>query len=125
MFGLNAQYRHIKTRRRAAAALLALVLNVTLVPCAMALGAVEEAHDCCPPEIRLDAAECCAIDDVTHNARGARVLLDEDGGTEVLLVSTFVDVAVPVRVGNIEATGPPDPPDRAIPVYKLNCVYLK
>ena len=125
MFGRNSQHRHVTTRRRAAAALLALVLNVTLVPCAMALDAVEDAHDCCPPEIRLDVAECCVIDDVTHDVRGARILLDEDGGAEVLVVSTFADVAVPVRVGNIEATGPPDPPDRAVPVYKLNCVYLK
>jgi hypothetical protein len=125
MFRRIAQHTHLRTRRRAAAALLALVLNVTLVPCAMALQPVEEPHDCCPPEVRLDAAECCVIDDVTHDARGARSLVDDDGGADVLLVATFADVAVPARVGNIEATGSPDPPDRAIPVYKLNCVYLK
>jgi hypothetical protein len=125
MFRLIAQHRLFTTRRRAAAALLALVLNVTLVPCAMALEAVEEAHDCCPPEIHLDAAECCLIDDVTHDARGTRIWLDEDGGAEVLLLPAFADVVAPVRDHGIEATGPPDPPLRAIPVYKLNCVYLK
>lgn len=125
MFGQTAQHRRLTTRRSAAAALLALVLNATLVPCAMALEPVEEPHDCCPPEIRLDAAECCVIDDVTHDARGARSVVDEDGGADVLLVSTFADNVVPVRVRSIEATGPPDPPDRVIPVYKLNCVYLK
>ena len=125
MPGLIAQHSHSTTRRRAAAALLALVLNLTLVPCAMALEAVEETHDCCPPEIRLDAAECCVIDDVTHDARGARIWLDEDGGADALLMPAFTDAVVPVLVGDNEATGPPDPLVRAVPVYKLNCVYLK
>ena len=51
-----------------AAVLLALVLNMAILPCAMAVEAAEEAHDCCPPEIRLDASECCVIDDATLDA---------------------------------------------------------
>ena len=49
----------------------------------MALEAAEEQHDCCPPEIRLDAMECCVIDDVTHDARGSRLWLDDDGSAEI------------------------------------------
>ena len=125
MFGLITQHQHFAAPRRAAAVLLALVLNVTLVPCAMALEAVEEQHDCCPPEIRLDAMECCDLDDVTHDARGTRLWLDDDRGAEVLLVPAFADVDLPTQIRGPTSTGPPSSPPRAVPVYKLNCVYLK
>ena len=125
MFGLIAQFRQFRAPRRAAAVLLALILNVTLVPCAMALEAAEEQHDCCPPEIRLDAMECCVIDDVTHDARGSRLWLDDDGSAEALLATTFVEAGLPTRIRGPESTGPPRSPPRVVPVYKLNCVYLK
>ena len=125
MFGVIAQYQHFKATRRAAALLLALVLNVTLVPCAMALEAAEEQHDCCPPEIRLDAMECCVIDDVTHDARGARLWLDDDSSAEVMLAPKFVDIDLPRQIRGPQPTGPPELPPRAVPVYKLNCAYLK
>lgn len=126
MKGLFAQHRYFTTPRRAAAVLLALVLNATVVPCAMALEADDDAHDCCPPEIRLnDAAACCVIDDVTHDTRSTRLFLDDDGGADALLSMACIDVVVPADLCDAEATGPPRPPSPAVPVYKLNCVYLK
>ncbi len=125
MFRLIAKYQHLRAPRRAAAVLLALVLNVTLVPCAMAFEAAEDQHDCCPPEIRLDAMECCVIDDVTHDARGSRLWQDDDGSAKALLAPVFAEADLPAQIRGPESTGPPISPPRAVPVYKLNCVYLK
>ena len=53
--------------RRGAALLLAVLLNLALMPCTMALEVVEDshhAHDCCPPKPQLDSSECCDPDDV-------------------------------------------------------------
>lgn len=125
MFLPGSQPRRSPVPRRAAALLLALVLNVTLVPCAMALQPAEDAHDCCPPETRLDAVDCCTLDDVTHDTRSARTWSDDDKGIELPLAPAFAAVAIPARGSGAEATGPPGHSFGVVPVYKLNCAYLK
>jgi predicted component of type VI protein secretion system len=125
MFRVIAQHNRFSASRRVAAVLLALILNVTLVPCTMAIEAAEEAHDCCPPELQLDASECCAMDDATLEARGVRLGLDDDNGAELLIAPAFADALAPRCVHSPEATGPPDTFVHPVPVYKLNCAYLE
>ena len=71
--------------RRAAAVLLAAFLNLALLPCSMAFDVVEESHDCCPPEIELNASDCCEVGDANIDTRGgsfepdAGGVVDEEG----------------------------------------------
>jgi hypothetical protein len=125
MFRVIAQHRRFAAQRRVSAVLLALILNLALLPCLMAVEAAEEAHDCCPPEIRLDASDCCVIDDATLDARGARLWLDDDGGAEILVAPLFAEVLVPRHAGSPPPTGPPDTPVRKVSVHKLNCSYIE
>lgn len=125
MFRVIAQHSRFAAQRRVAAVLLALVLNMALLPCAMAVEAAEEAHDCCPPEIRLEASECCVIDDATLEARGARLSPDDDNGAEILVAPAFADARVLRYVGTPASTDPPDPPVRTVAVHKLNCSYTE
>lgn len=125
MFRMIAQHSRFTTQRRGAAALLALILNVTLLPCAMAIEAAEEAHDCCPSEIQLDASECCVADDATLDARGARLWLDDDSGAEVLVAPAFTSAPALRIVRSPVATGPPDPLVRKVAAHKLNCAYIE
>lgn len=125
MFRVIAQHSRFAARRHAAAVLLALILNVTLVPCTMAIEAAEEAHDCCPPEILLDAAECCVADDATLDARGVRLLMDDDSGPEILVAPSFADPLTLRQVRSPVPTGPPDVLVRKVPVHKLNCAYIE
>ena len=64
--------------RRVAAVLLAVFLNLALVPCTMAVEVVGEGHDCCPPELRLDPSECCQIDVGSSDARTGAIKIDFD-----------------------------------------------
>jgi hypothetical protein len=125
MFRVIAQHRRFAARRRAAAVLLALILNVTLVPCTMAIETAEEAHDCCPPEIRLDASDCCVVDDATLDARGARLWLDDDSGPDVLVAPAFADPLALRHVHSPVATGPPDALVRKVALHKINCAYIE
>ena len=125
MFRIIAQHSSFSGQRRVAAVLLALILNVTLLPCAMAIEAAQEAHDCCPPEIQLDASECCVADDAALDARGVRLLLDGDDGAEILIAPAFTDAMAPRFVRSPIATGPPDPFVRKVAVHKLNCTYIE
>ncbi len=125
MFRVFSQHRRFSAPRRAAAVLMALVLNVTLVPCTMAVEAAADGHDCCPPEIRLDPSDCCVVDDAAHDARSARFSLDDDGGFDVPPGPGHVHQALPDPAAGPEATGPPLRAYRTTPVYKLNCAYLK
>lgn len=125
MFRVMAQHRRFAARRRVAAVLLALVLNMAILPCAMAVEAAEEAHDCCPPEIRLDASECCVIDDATLDARGARFSLDDDNGAEILVAPVFADALALRYVGSPASTDPPDPLIGKVALHKLICTYIE
>ena len=112
-------------QRRVGAFLLAVSLNLAVVPCTMALEVVEQGHDCCPPEVQLEASECCELDDVSVDARtgilepGDEPETDSPGGyaaTDAFSNGLFRHTA---------GVDPPDLPDYSPPIYKLNCVYLK
>jgi hypothetical protein len=114
-----------RTPRRATALLLALILNVALVPCSMALEVVEQGHDCCPPELRLDAADCCLLDDAVLDTRCQASWEDESAEGDLLGAVLLAAYVPDGQAAYLRATGPPGPPARAIPIHKLNCVYLK
>ncbi len=106
---------------------LAVILNLTLLPCALALEAfeaVEDAHDCCPSEINLEAFECCEIDDASLDTRGNALKTDESGDTDIAPGPSFMDLGDPAAAAWLATTGPPDAPPRAVSLHKLNCVYL-
>ncbi|HSG96683.1 MAG TPA: hypothetical protein VLA11_01715 [Woeseiaceae bacterium] len=119
-----AKSNGFRTRRRAAAVLLAAFLNLALLPCSMAFEVVEEAHDCCPPTLELNPSECCEVADANVGQRGGKLDIDLDPDFEPAPVRTATD-------GNLLATrycfatvGPPDRPARAVSLHKLNCVFL-
>ena len=125
MFRVIAQHSRFTAQRRVAAVLLALILNVAILPCAMAIEVAEEAHDCCPPEIQLEASECCVIDDATLDARGVRLGLDGDNGADLLLAPVYAVALEAQYLRNSATTGPPDTLLPPVPVHKLNCAYLE
>lgn len=118
-----AHFRRFAATRSAAALLLTFVLNMALVPCAMAIEVVAEEHDCCPPELRLEPADCCEVDDGSVQSRGTTV--EFDGGDEVSAVHGYA-LLVPALSGrSAPAADPPDPPDTRPDRNALFCVYLK
>lgn len=100
--------------------MLLLCLNLAFLPCAMALEVAEEPHDCCPPTIELQQSECCELDDLTVDQR--------EGKTFDVAVIGPTQYHAPVpAILPIEARVAP-PPDAAIapvPIYIVNCVFLK
>ena len=108
-------------RRRLVAALLALVLNFALVPCTMAVEVVEEGHDCCPPELRLEAADCCEIDDGNVVARSGTIEFDDD---DAAASHGYVDLLTSPASRTCKVTDPPDPPGYYTDLNTLYCVYL-
>jgi hypothetical protein len=110
--------------RRTAAILLAVCLNLALVPCTMALEVVEEGHDCCPPELRLDPSECCEVDDASVDARSGLLKLDDNGDVDDESAPAYGSLAAAPMGFHFATTGPPEPPPRSVALHKLNCVYL-
>ncbi|NCF16381.1 MAG: hypothetical protein GWP62_13785 [Gammaproteobacteria bacterium] len=104
----------VPASRRVYAVLIAALLNLALVPCAMALEVIEEGHDCCPAEVNLELPECCELDDVSVDKR--------DGLLELWDAPDTDDVAPDPR--SYSASDPPDPPGRAEARHKLFCIYL-
>ncbi|MBT8107340.1 MAG: hypothetical protein KJP17_03850 [Gammaproteobacteria bacterium] len=114
--------RQREGRRGAAALLLAVFLNLALVPCTMALEVVEEGHDCCPPELNLEALECCELDDVSLDTRVASKFDADD----VAVVVAQPPLPAPIAARAHESiVDPPDPPDCRPDLNKLYCVFLK
>ena len=108
-------------RRRFAAVLLALVLNFALVPCTMAIEVVDEGHDCCPPELRLEAADCCEIDDGSVDTRRGTIDFDEDDASAT---ASYVDLLTSPTGRDVGVADPPDPPRYRLDRNALYCVYL-
>lgn len=117
-----ASNRQGRGRRGVAALLLAVFLNLALVPCTMALEVVEEGHDCCPPELNLEALECCELDDVSIDSRGASKCDADDA--DISLPSAPVGASLLATALCRVATDPPDPPDLSPDLNALFCVYL-
>lgn len=122
MIQLFGKHFNLTFSRKGGAVLLAFWLNLALLPCAMAMEVPDEGHDCCPPTIELQQADCCDLDDITLDKRDADF---EDSG-EVLVATT--DSAWPSLQTlslNWQAAKPPDPGNHSPPLHKLFCVYLK
>lgn len=118
-----ARNRRFAAPRSVAAVLLALVLNAALIPCTMAIEVVEDGHDCCPPELRLDSSECCEVDDGNVQARAGTVEFDK---SDTLSPAPDYAALLPAVVTRYAAAAdPPDPPDHRADLNALFCVYLK
>ena len=121
MIQVFARIREYKARRGVAALLLAVCLNLALVPCTMALEVVEEGHDCCPPELKLEPAECCQLDEATLDIRSTSKFDDDDRDAIVAPASPPArSLAQPL----LAVVDPPDPPDLNPDLNALFCVYL-
>lgn len=118
-----AQHFGFSAPRRVLAVLLAVFLNLALVPCTMALEVVEKGHDCCPPELSLSSYECCAVDDVSVDRRDGSIDFD-NADVEMAAIPEHQDVSTAASMRYIAAPDPPDPPERSLALHKLNCVYL-
>ena len=112
-------------QRRVGAFLLAVSLNLALVPCTMALEVVEQGHDCCPPELQLDASECCELDDASVDARTGLFEPDDQPEPGSLSSNAFADALNNGQYRHTIGVDPPDLPGISPPLYKLNCVYLR
>jgi hypothetical protein len=120
-----AQNWTVPGRRRVGALLLALCLNLAIIPCAMALEVVEQGHDCCPPEIQLEAVECCELDAVSIDARSGTLGPFDPPDSDAMPASwPFQDLST-APAHHWSSVGPPDPPDDFPPLHELFCVYLK
>jgi hypothetical protein len=111
-------------RRRVSALLLAVSLNLAIVPCTMALEVVEQGHDCCPPELRIESSECCELDDASVDARSGLLETDDQPESVALLGHALAQTLNDWRVRYTIGVDPPDPPAHSPTLYKLNCAYL-
>ena len=112
-------------RRRVSAVLLAICLNLALVPCTMALEVVEQGHDCCPPEIQIESSECCELDDASVDARSGKLELDDSPDQDALPSLAFSEAFIAAPARHPASVDPPDPPGYSPPLYDLYCSYLK
>ena len=117
-----SKLRQLEARRGVAALLLAAILNLALVPCTMALEVVEDAHDCCPPELKLEPSDCCELDEVSIDVRGA-AKFDADELEALPLSEPFGANSVATVLWRA-AVDPPDPPELRPDLNALFCVYL-
>ena len=119
-----AQNLAFSASRRVCAVLLAVFLNLAVLPCAMALEEIEERHDCCPPELNLQPSECCDIDDLNLDSRGGKLKLNDSTDVEVFAAGAGTESIVLAPVRHHASVDPPDPPPDAQPLHKLFCSYL-
>jgi len=110
--------------RRVYAVLLAVFVNLALLPCATALEVVEEAHDCCPPELNLESSECCEVDDATVDKREGVLKPWDSPDSDDLATDASGMRVVPAPARRLSAADPPDPPPYAQPLHELFCIYL-
>jgi len=110
--------------RRVWAVLLVALLNLALVPCAMALEVIEEGHDCCPPELKLELPQCCEVDDVSVDKRDGLLELWDTPDSDDITTGLPGDLVARSSARDYSASDPPDPPDRVETRHKLHCIYL-
>ncbi len=111
--------------RRAAALLLAVLLNLAIVPCTMAIEVEEEGHDCCPPELKYEPRECCELGDVNIDSRSAFQKYDVTPDFDFAVAGSLTSVAAFSPAVFIASSDPPDPPGQSVALHKRHCVYLK
>ena len=112
------------TSRRAPVLLLVALLNLALIPCTMAFEVVEEAHDCCPPELNLESSECCDVDDANVDKRGGTLKPWDSPDSDDLAADSLGRLVASMSVRGLSATDPPDPPGHVERRHKLFCTYL-
>ena len=125
MIQVFGQSRPKSASRRASAMLLAILLNLALIPCSMAIEAVEDGHDCCPPEITLEALECCELDDASVDSRSGTHKHDFTPDLDVVLTGMPGGIPAMSPARDLASSDPPDPPSPSAALHKLHCVYLK
>ncbi len=91
----------------------------------MALETSEPAHDCCPPEIQLEAAECCTLDDVSVDTRSGTLKVDDQPEVVALVGAMPTHGLERTLAGDRPSIEPPGPPGNSPPLHKLFCVYLR
>ena len=120
MSRLLQHWQHQRRPRSGIALLVACWLNLVLLPCAMAVEAPDEGHDCCPPKIEWQQVDCCEIDSHTAEKRSSKFEFDTD------LAPTVSSIPRPVALDRYG--GPPGVPPPLVytsrPRHKLFCVYL-
>ena len=87
----------------------------------MAIEVVEEGHDCCPPELRLEAADCCEVDDGTVGTRSGTIEFDDD---DAPAPAGYVNLLTSPERRTCKVADPPDPPGYRLDLNALYCVYL-
>jgi hypothetical protein len=112
------------TSRRAPALVLAALLNLALIPCAMAFEVVEQEHDCCPPELNLESPQCCELDDVNVDKRDGTLKPWDSPDFDDLATDSLGKLAAYASVRRLSVADPPDPPGHVESRHKLFCVYL-
>ena len=124
--------------RSVTALLSAVLLNLAMIPCGMAL---EGERSCpgCPTEHHAEAhaghaehkehstpatqADCCELD--TFNVEDRSQQGEKDGADKTPPI-LFTGLTEPAAGGFpvFSATGPPDPDPSPPPIHILNCVFL-
>ncbi len=117
--------RAIPTSRGATALLLAVLLNLALVPCSMAFEVVEDGHDCCPPKLKYEPQDCCELDDASVDSRSGLQKHDATPDFESLSAGAPAIVAAFSPAKFLASSDPPDPPGPPVALHKQHCVYLK
>ena len=120
-----ASYWTALGQRRVGALLLAVSLNLAIVPCTMALEVVEQGHDCCPPELQLEAFECCGLDEASIDSRSGLFEPDDQPEPDSLSGHASAEALNNGHYRHAIGVDPPDLPGISPPLYKLNCVYLR
>ncbi len=113
------------TSRRAPVLLLATLLNLALIPCTMAFEVVEQQHDCCPPELNLEASQCCELDDANVDKRDGTLKPWDSPDYDDFAADSLGKIVDYASDRHLSAADPPDSPDHVESRHKLFCVYLK
>jgi len=119
-----AHYLGFSASRRAAALLLAILLNLAIAPCTMALEVIEVGHDCCPPQLNLETSECCELDDLSVDKRDGKLELWDSPDYDDMAALALRKLDCRTSVYRLSATDPPVPPGDTTARHKLLCVYL-
>ena len=127
--------------RRVTAVLSLVLLNLAMLPCAMALEQ-EPIRPCCPPDhaqhvdshhehasdaksthCHSAAGDCCDIDEFSIDDRSQKS--GKDSAEQLLLVTAMDTACTILRSRSVVfPTGPPDPPPGAQRLHAIYCVYL-
>ena len=106
--------------RKGSAVLLAFVLNLAILPCAIAMESLADEHDCCPSSIELQQHDCCEVDAIHSDKRDG-----DDSKSFVLAAGETIAHVAAHRRSLCRVAVPPDPDVASPPINVLNCVYLK